>query len=1329
MATLLLSSAGAALGGTIGGSLFGISAATIGGALGAVAGSVVDSLIIGALAPDQRIQGPRLDDLRVTSATEGAVIPRLYGTMRLGGNIIWATDFREEQVRTSESSGGKGSPTIVTEGYRYFASFAVALCEGPIGGVCRIWADGKPFAVPGAVWRVHKGTEDQLPDPFIDTLEGPGQTPAYRGVAYVVFEDLPLDAFGNRLPQLSFEVIRPSPDPGSMEQMVHAVNLIPAAGEFIYATETVTRTGAAPGAWKTGDGAEGASSGDGTAIPENENSVEGLPDLVASLNRLEAALPKVEAVSLVVAWFGTDLRAGQCQIKPGVESRTKVTAPLVWTVDGVTRADAHLISTVDGGPAYGGTPSDATIVQAIRELKARGKRVTFYPFILMDVPAGNTLPDPYAADGALGQPAYPWRGRITCTPAAGVPGTADKTAAAAAQVAAFFGTATAADFEVAGEAVSFTGAPDDWGLRRMILHYAHLCAAAGGVDAFLIGSELRGLTQIRSGAATYPAVAELVALAAAVRGILGPATKISYAADWSEYFGHQPTDGSGDVFFHLDPLWASPDVNFIAIDNYLPLSDWRDGDAHLDAQAGWVGPYDMDYLQANIAGGEGHDWFYASAADRAAQVRTPVSDGFGKPWVFRTKDLANWWGQPHVNRPGGVESGSPTAWVPGSKPIRFTEAGAPCVDRGMNQPNVFVDPKSSESFLPYFSRGWPDEFVQRRYAEALIGYWTNQAHNPAATHYSGRMLETDEIALWTWDARPFPTFPARSDVWSDAENWRLGHWLTGRAGATGLAELVAELCARAGMTADDVDVSDLVGSVPGFAITAIESPRASIEALARLFGFDAVETGGRIVFRMRGHRPVATITAEGLVAPNRNAEDLELTRAQETELPLALKWRMMARDEEFAGITVEARRITVDTSRIAAEQLPIAATSGAAERGVRRALFEAWTGRETAAFTLPPSRLALDPTDVILLDHDDRLMEFTLTSITDGAGRKVAARRSDRALYDLAPGANRAAAAPAVTVPASPLVALMNLPKLSEDVPDWQPYAAAYSSPWPGTTAVWWSAGEDGFAQLTTLSRPGWFGTLAFDLYAGPVNRFDLGNEIWIDMLAGSFASVSDAGLLSGKNSLAIETAPDLWEIVGFGTASPQAPRRWKLTRLLRGLLGTEDAIANPAPAGSRVVMLDAGVKAVPIGSADHGAPWNWRIGAAGKPVGDPALRAATFTPTARGMRPWRPCHARRVDLPGGDIVLSWTRRTRAFAGDNWTLNEVPLGETAEAYALDILNGGAVVRTVTSLTAPAFNYTGAMQAADFGGAVTGPLRIYVAQIGALGAGPALDVTL
>ena len=103
--------------------------------------------------------------------------------------------------------------------------------------------------------------------------------------------------------------------------------------------------------------------------------------------------------------------------------------------------------------------------------------------------------------------------------------------------------------------------------------------------------------------------------------------RIGYAADWSEYFGHQPGDGSGDVFFHLDPLWADPEIDFIGIDNYIPLSDWRDGFEHADAAEGWPAIYDRAYLQANIAGREGFDWFYASAADRSAQIRTLITDG------------------------------------------------------------------------------------------------------------------------------------------------------------------------------------------------------------------------------------------------------------------------------------------------------------------------------------------------------------------------------------------------------------------------------------------------------------------------------------------------------------------------------------------------------------------------------------------------------------------------------------------------------------------------------------------------------------------------------
>ena len=153
----------------------------------------------------------------------------------------------------------------------------------------------------------------------------------------------------------------------------------------------------------------------------------------------------------------------------------------------------------------------------------------------------------------------------------------------------------------------------------------------------------------------------------------------------------------------------------------MPLSDWRDGGDHLDALAGWPSIYDLDYLRSNIEGGEGFDWFYASAGDREAQVRTPISDGAaGKPWVFRFKDLKSWWSNPHFNRPGGIESGSPDGMGAREQadPLHRGRRARRSTS-GTNQPNVFFDPKSSEVLPALLLARLPRRLIQRRYIEAL----------------------------------------------------------------------------------------------------------------------------------------------------------------------------------------------------------------------------------------------------------------------------------------------------------------------------------------------------------------------------------------------------------------------------------------------------------------------------------------------------------------------------------------------------------------------------------------------------------------------------------
>ena len=298
--------------------------------------------------------------------------------------------------------------------------------------------------------------------------------------------------------------------------------------------------------------------------------------------------------------------------------------------------------------------------------------------------------------------------------------------------------------------------------------------------------------------------------------------------------------------------------------------------------------------------------------------------------------------------------------------------------------------------------------MQRRFLEAVLGYWAEPANNPTSSVYSGRMITTAETAAWTWDARPFPAFPARSDVWTDADNWRLGHWLNGRLGSVSLGSLVRELCRRAGLPDSQIDVSALADVVHGYLITALESPRASIAPLARHFGFDAVESEGVIRFQPRDRRPVATLALDDLVAgSDADAEVLELVRAQETELPQALKWQLVRADEEYDAMSVEARRATGAALRVTSETFAIATPAGDAERRCRRALLEEWVGRETASFRLPPSRLALDPGDVVRLDHDGRLAALRLTSVADAGARAIEAVRTDASAYGLAPGSDR----------------------------------------------------------------------------------------------------------------------------------------------------------------------------------------------------------------------------------------------------------------------------------------------------------------------------------
>jgi hypothetical protein len=1286
MATLALAVAGAAVGSALLPAGFTVLGATITGAMigsqiGALAGSYVDQTLLAGSGQSRAAGGPRLDDLKVTASTEGAAIPRLVGRSRLGGQVIWATPFEEEVLKNK--SGGKGGAGGSGSGrsYRYYANFAVALCEGTITSIGRVWADGKELDLNEQNWRLHTGTDTQDPDDLIVTHQGAENAPAYRGVAYIVFERMLLEPYGNRLPQLSFEIFR-AVDP--FEHAVRAVVMIPGSGEFTYATTPVTRN-----------------VGPGQSETENSHTLQGDTDWSVSLDQLAATMPGVGSVSLVVSWFGSDLRAAECQLRPAVDRAAKSTSPLAWGVAGLTRATAPLISTHDGRPAYGGTPSDQTVVAAIEDLRERGHSVTLNPFILMDVPHGNVLDNPYDPDAT--QPAYPWRGRITVDPAPLVDGSPDKSAAAAEQIAAFIGTATPDDFAIVGQQVVYNG-PAEWSFRRMILHYAHLAAAAGGVDGFILCSELRGLSQVRASASDYPFVAALVALAADVRAVLGPDTKITYGADWSEYFGHQPPDGSGDVYFHLDPLWASPDIDAIGIDAYWPLADWRDGREHLDWLDGTRSPRDLAYLKSNILGGEGYDWYYASSADRDAQLRTPITDGAGKPWVFRYKDMRSWWTNAHNDRPGGTESPIPTAWVPQSKPIWFTETGCPAIDKGANQPNVFVDPKSSESHQPYYSSGTRDDLIQRLYLQALIE-GLDPAHpgyvdgaNPTSTLYDAPMVDLAHVYVYAWDARPYPAFPNNTLAWGDGASWRLGHWLNGRIASQPLAATVLDILHAQDF--DALDVSRLNGVVAGYVIDRIMSARDALQPLELAYFFDTIESEGRIVFRHRGVDPPVLLLETDQLAELRAGADLTtLTRAQETDLPASARIAYAASESDYRRAIAEARRLVGASGRISLAELAIVMEADQATQIAESWLFETWAARDRAQFALPPSLVAIEPGDVIALAGPGDPRHYRVTEIGDHGAREIDAIRIEPDVYTPIPATSRTPPPPQVSPSGPPAAVFLDLPLLLGNEPPDTGYFAAMLRPWPGAIALYQSPETSGFALRAFAIQPATMGATLDDLVAGPTSRLDNATRFRVRLDYGTLASVSDLALLSGANAAAIEHASGEWEIIQFQNAALVAPATYELSTLLRGQHGTEGAMSAPLAAGARFVLLDAALTTLELTQDEIGLPFNWRYGPSNRDLGSTTYATTVHAFAGLGRRPLAPVHVRgRRDA--GDLHVSWIRRTRV-GGDSWEAAEVPLGEDSEAYALDILDGDTVVRTFTA-SSPSATYTAAEQAADFG---------------------------
>ncbi len=305
----------------------------------------------------------------------------------------------------------------------------------------------------------------------------------------------------------------------------------------------------------------------------------------------------------------------------------------------------------------------------------------------------------------------------------------------------------------------------------------------------------------------------------------------------------------------------------------------------------------------------------------------------------------------------------------------------------------------------------------------------------------------------------------------------------------------------------------------------------------------------------------------------------------------------------------------------------------------------------------------------------------------------------DPSVYDQIDVPSRSAAQPALVQIGSPAVALMDLPQWNASYDASSGYAAAMQKPWPGSVAIFSSPQDTGYQLKAVASAAATIGTTLDGVPPGPEGRLDHGASFRVRLTNGTLASVDLVSMLAGANLAALCNANSDWEIIQFETAELVDAQTYRVSGLLRGQFGTESAIASPLPAGSQFVLLDGAVARVPLAESEQKLVLNWRYGPGNRDIGDASYVTAPFAYQRLGLRPLSPVHVKGARA-SGDLQISWIRRTRS-GGDNWELPEVPLGEESETYEVDILDGTNVKRTLTA-SAPAINYAGAEQIADFG---------------------------
>lgn len=1225
----------------------------IGGPIGGFIGGLIGGSVGSFLFPvDTKFEGPRLGDLRVQGSGYGRPIPWVFGTFRLSGNLIDATDLLE--VRSETEMSAKSGDTVTTTTYTYFGTFAVGICKGPIAGIKRIWADGKIIYdgqtaiealnpdIDGIkltdYLTVYTGAESQLPSPTLEALHGVGNTPAYRGLAYIVANNLPLGDYGNRIPNLEFEVVGQGTILIGDVPMGNAADTLPneqepgtrivydyerqksyvsmkhttSAGRLGFATMVSYEECQNGADWQVFEQfADFVPHGRGLFLdPFRDKLVTGL---YGPLGRQYIGLfsPDTLALEQVIA-FNLPL-SSRCVIQDiGAVDETGYIVRLVRDT-GLTGEQTVFEDRV--AKVYlGGTAEYIDITTYDIELPAEPAISLLdhigYEGNSGDVPFPTALQTQWPTMEAaldnlneyLSSEAVPasWRGKIQ----ASVPG---------------------------------DGSSGFWGVRYTIVEDFDLPWGKNYVTPNLSG--------------------------------FGPYETLEYR-----------TSVNGGLFGEAQTNWGAP---WGLVSNGSALADYA-----LPRQIRLIAGADA----CSAGYSQDGDYCVLTAtseylADDSLRVRKFITDArVGLLYtVFQN-------GAIYVNNSTGVIQVYP--------PYTFGKVYDACLSpdstgiwvlmgSGSHRELNFVDAQA----------GWRTPLSV--FEDAL-------AHRLVATSKDFvYVIKTNQIIAVSKDtgivqrAIPVPglgeAIVTEKGVLQGLDNRLFVDTLL--ALPTDMSEVIKNISTAVGVSEEMLDTTNLNEiQIQGFLVPARTSARNPIASLCQLYGVDVVETGNTLRFQKRANAPYyGAIGLESMGAEfDKNGEKAPITatRAQTVELPKEVEFLYSDPSIEYRDNLVRSRRLDVLSEKVDNLQVPMVLPRQRAQAVADAYLASQWINRDTFEFTVQMQYADIEPGDVLDIETEAGSSRVIIirTDLSPNGLVKIKAACFD---YSIHGGIDNTPAlgdfeGQQILPAARPNLVLIDSAILLDSHNSSGFYAAAYrktkASRFQGASLL---ASLDGGTLYTTeayLTKEAIVGELLEPLPA--INADDYDNtwsydtDLRVRLFSGALYSANNkTAVLNGANALLVGN-----EIIQFLFAGyDDSTDTYLLRGLLRGRKGTEWASGQPA--GTRVVALDEAVIRVAQPMDRMGVEVSYKAVAPGQSIIE--ATAVAFTNNNQGLECLSPVNLASQDNLDGSYTLSWMRRTR-IGGQLRDRADAALGESAESYEVRVYDSAnAQTRSFTVSTSTA----------------------------------------